>query len=284
MSDAPDPNAYRDVSRATYESWPYVNQSTLKEAARSCLARARYKQLHPEAPTSAQELGDHMHHAILEPRVFDENYAQLPDVDRRTNAGKAAWAKWEEENPGKIGLKSDDWILVRDMVRAVWEGPNTTARALLTAKGANELSCVWDDAQSGLRCKGRIDRFTSFEGGSVVVDVKTAIDASPDGFARAAARFGYHVQAAFYLDGLAALSPKQRRFLFLVVEKNPPYPVACYELGLPEIEEGRAQYREVLERWKFAEQNGLWPAYPLEIVPLSLPKWAFKLPTMEDVF
>ena len=78
------------------------------------------------------------------------------------------------------------------------------------------------------------------ECGSLIVDLKTTMDASPDAFARTAANFNYPLQAAYYVDGLQAAgiaSPDAvTSFVFLVVEKTPPYGVAVYTLPEDAIE------------------------------------------------
>ncbi len=49
-------------------------------------------------------------------------------------------------------------------------------------KGMNEVSIVWVDEQTGLKCKARLDRLTVYRGYPFVLDLKTSKDASPSPF------------------------------------------------------------------------------------------------------
>jgi exodeoxyribonuclease VIII len=117
-------------------------------------------------------------------------------------------------------------------------------------------------------------------GDNLIVDLKTAQDASPDAFARTAANFGYHAQAAYYLDGLRNLGycDEQAVFLFVVVEKTPPFGVAVYALDDDAIEAGRAQYEDAWSTYRSCRASNNWPSYPgsQKIETLSLPRWAVR--------
>ena len=78
-------------------------------------------------------------------------------------------------------------------------------------------------------CRARPD---ALDPNGLIVDLKTSQDASPDAFARTAATFKYHLQAAWYIDGLhaAGVTPEQTAFAFVVIEKTPPHSVGTYVL------------------------------------------------------
>ena len=70
----------------------------------------------------------------------------------------------------------------------------------LIAGGETENTAIWNDPLYGFRCKCRPDK--GFKDIGVLVDLKSAKDASPFEFSKDAANFGYHVQAAWYTDGM----------------------------------------------------------------------------------
>ena len=86
-----------------------------------------------------------------------------------------------------------------------------------------EIAIVWDDPETGLRCKARIDFVSEYDGWTVVGDLKSSINAAPKQWARAVANYGYHRQAAFYLDGCNAISPHDRLFAWIIQEKDDPF-------------------------------------------------------------
>jgi exodeoxyribonuclease VIII len=162
---------------------------------------------------------------------------------------------------------------MRDAIRA-----NAAARELLECPGKGEMSFFWRDAETGIWCKGRVDRFCEWMGFSVILDLKTTTDASPGDFKWQVARQHYHVKAAWYLDGLNAVQKAQRRFIWLAVEKDPPYLCALYEppdepgaFSRPDIslQRGRSLYRSLLERYASCEKSGVWPGYSEGVEPLG---------------
>lgn len=266
-----------DLGRKEYEQIDGANFSTLKHFARSP-AHGFEAMHHPPEPTDALEFGNAVHLAIFEPERLAKEYAVLPAIDRRTKEGKAEWARFEAEHPGRSYLNADKWMALEGIRKSVdafsAQQVKECGESLLSGEGKVEVAVVWTDAETGVLCKGRLDRFGSFLGHSIVVDLKTTEDARPFAFARSCAKFSYHAQSAMYVDGLASLSPRERRFVHVVVEKSPPFAVAAYELDDEAIAHGRTLYRSWLKQFKECKESGIWPAYPAGINPLALPSWA----------
>jgi len=271
IAPAIEPGIRQGMSRAEYEAIPAVNQSLLKHYRRSA-AHARVQMLSPHEPSESQELGTAIHCAILEPSRFAEEYVVSPKFDRRTTKGKQDAADFENANIGKCRIDADDYATCQGIAEAI--AASDTASWMLTTPGRQELGAVWIDPDTGLSCKALIDRITSHAGSTVVIDLKSTKDASPNAFARDVLNYGYHVQAAFYLDGLNVLGPASRRFVVIAVEKEPPYGVAVYELDDEWIDLGRDAYRDYLRKHAACLASGHWPGYSDAIIPISPPRWA----------
>lgn len=260
------------LSRATYESIAAANFSSLRLFERSA-AHVLEARTHPKAPTPAMELGTHAHAAILEPARFEAEYVVAPECDRRTTIGKRAWAEFEAASGSQTILREKDWEWVTALRDAVWAHP--LAARLLGGPGSCELAAVWKHDRTGLACKGLIDRVGQTDDGwTWVIDVKTARDAGARAFAREAAGYQYHAQAAFYLSGLNAIAPAKRRFAWVVVEKEPPYAVAVYEPDSAALDAGEQACERWLDAWQRCHETGEWPGYGVEIQSLELPRWA----------
>lgn len=270
----PKPGLHENVPFATYGSWDAVNQSILKLLDQRTPAHARHEQIEPSQSTEAQDVGSAWHAAVLEPERFEDLVQKAPTPYRRSNAEKAAWGQIAAEHPRAMILRPQDYEDVRGMVDAIWENP--TAAEYLRGLQKREVAVVWQDEETGLLCKALLDGFgTHPSGWSVIVDLKSAIDASREGFRRAVAKFGYHYQAAFYLDGLDALAPRPRQFVFLVQEHRPPFCSAVYELSPESIEEGRRRIRQALVTYAECKKRDVWPGYPHRLRQVILPPWAF---------
>jgi len=262
------------LSFSEYLKIDAINHSTLKLFAKSA-AHAQQEILHPSAPTPAQDLGQAIHTAILEPARFRKEYVLAPKVDRRTKEGKAAWAAFEDAHPNATVLKEEDHSTCKGISESAWS--HGIISQLLSGTGGNELVLLWDDEETAAPCKARLDRITVYNGFTCILDFKSTVEASIWAFARACAKYGYHSQGAFYLDGCKALeaAPVERRFLNVAFEKEPPYACAVYELTSASIEQGRMDYRKWMGQLLEARKTDLWPGYPTEIQQLELPKWAF---------
>lgn len=269
----PEPGVYAGIPYSEYETWDGINGSALKWFSRSA-AHARQYRVKPPEPSDEMQLGSAGHVCILEPERFPQVYVRGIKVDRRFKVGKAAWAAFERDSRDRIVLAPEEYDVCLALKEAVWSHP--TAADILRGPGGNELSAFWLDLETGKHCRARMDAIRSFYGWTFIVDLKTAADASPDGFSRASARLRYADQAAMYLDGLNALEARPRRFVHIVVETEAPFAVAVYELDDEAIEEGRRSYRAHLRQYAECLKTQTWGGYGDGILPLSLPRWSFK--------
>lgn len=270
---------YAGLKREEYSSIPAVSQSTLK-LFRKTAAHARAAMLSPKEPTDAMDFGNAFHCAVLEPLKFADSYVLAPNVGNRSAADKAIHAEFREANRGKEIVTLEEMTRVKAMKEACYS--NKIVASLLNGGGKNEVGVIWTDKETGLRCKALLDRVTNFVGYTVILDLKTCTDASPTEFARAAAKYGYHEQAAFYLEGLNALAPAPRRFFFVSVEKAEPYCVAIYELSDESLGHGRTAFRKHLNLYAQCKASDNWPGYPTGIMPLSIPSWAIESEVVND--
>ncbi len=254
------------LSFTDYLRLPYISAHGLMRIERSP-AHYRASREQPHAPTPAQALGTLAHLMILEPERVVTEMVVAPDCDRRTKAGKADWEAFQSESAGKLVVAKDQLALTLAMRESVMAQPY--ARALLAA-GFAETTVIAE--LEGVTVKGRPDWLPHDL--PVIVDLKTAVDASPKGFARAAANFAYHLQAALYTDLIHAMTGQRCEFVFLVVENEPPHGVALYQLDADAIERGRVRYQQALETYQHCLDTDDWPGYATEIQALELPRWA----------
>lgn len=286
--ETPNPGLYFDVDFDTYTWWAGVSHGVLANFRKTPL-HVRYELDHGgKARTPALELGWLLHLATLEPERFDASIAVAIKVDRRTTEGKRAWAEFEAANAGKQLVPSDDYESVMAMRSALYAHP--TAGEFLRSPGKQEVSVLWEDRETGVRCKGRIDKIGKIGEWPVIGDVKTAQDASRRAFESSFHLFGYGLQAAHYLAGLETLYPSPvsgsgqpfRRFVFFVVESAPPWAVAVYEPDDATLAQAEMDRQRHLRRWKKCKETGVWPGYPDGIELIAYPAWAMKQYSIEE--
>lgn len=227
----------------------------------------------PPDPTPAMIFGSQFHYAVLEPDLFDKRYVVAPSVDRRTKKGKAEWAEFQlslAENNQEV-ITQDSFDLIRSMRDSVFE--SEVAKGLLS-DGLAEQSIFWNHPTWGFPCKARPDFIN--EQYHLLIDLKTANDASPEAFAKAAANLKYHWQGYWYLTGIKDVfdnGGEYKDFIFIVVEKTPPYSVQNYILQQEHMALAREQIKPLLSRYAECFASDVWPGPPDRIQTLDLPAW-----------
>jgi exodeoxyribonuclease VIII len=222
-----------------------------------------------ERDTPALAFGRAFHCAVLEPVRFQETYVVEPDFgDCRKTENRRERDRWREENGSKRLLSADQMADIAGMSASI-RAHKLASRMI---DGIHEATICWEDGATGLKCKGRMDVYNRKLG--LVVDVKTALDASPREFAKAVNTHRYHVQDAMYREGLRALKLPVDHFVFLVVEKSPPYAVALYELDDKAGGRGYQTMHLDLGTLSDALEHDSWPGYSETIQTIDLPPWA----------
>lgn len=273
------PGIYPGISNNCYHGGIGISKSGLDLIHRSPAHFAAAK-AEPRKETPAMLMGTVAHVAILEPDTFAARYAASPKFDRRTTRGKQDAAAFELETltSGKTPIDPDMYDTALKMRDAVQAHP---ARRLFIPPGRAESSVFWHDAEvlaacgcepDCMYCKARPDWLRD---DGVIVDLKTTDSAQEDVWMRKVGTFRYHVQQAYYLDGVRAIRGEEpEAFVFLVVETSPPYGINICVLDQDSVDLGRAAYKADLQRYIECRQSGHWPSYSHDIKVISLPKWA----------
>ena len=249
--------AHPYMTEAQYRAVDAINISSLKHMSRSP-AHYRAALEHPREATPAQLLGSMLHATVAEPQRT--HYVVRPDgLSFASKEGKA----WRDSQTHPI-LGGDDDDAVQAMYRSLWR----SERAKRMIVGATKECAVFEIHQpTGLLLKGRIDLFNFDRAKKEVsiADIKTTDDASPGEFARSVRKWGYHRQAAYYMDLVGAT-----RFFFIAVEKAAPFAVAIYELDDRTIEAGREANDRDLATLATCIKTDAWPAYSQVEVKLGI--------------
>lgn len=256
---------YSDISNEDYHAFPAISNSYLSRLDK-CPAAAKV----PQETTAAMAFGSAAHCYILEgPEVFAAQFAVAPVCDKRTTAGKALFAEFQSANEGKTVISVADANQIIAMSKAVHAHPFASK---LLASGKAEQSIFWADPLTGLQMKVRPDWLPNC---GVAVDLKTTTDAEERAFTRSILNFGYHRQAALYLDGINAVcGGGYDAFIFIAVEKEEPHRVEVYTLGDDFVDAGRDDYRRILDIEVTCRANGEYPHFTNpEIAEIARPSW-----------
>lgn len=247
------------LARLQYESIVALNYSGMKEILRS---PAHYQTMlnKERSESKALRIGKMVHESILQPEIF-ELYKPEPQVDRRTKEGK------ETIEFFKASLKDGDRICSADEYDFVLSVADSVTIALekkgikfKETESVQQATC----GVTGVNLKCCLD---SIGEDNVIYDIKTTDDGSPQAFYRTALNYKYYIQSYLY----KAIS-NLNKFVFVVVEKEPPFAVSFYELGPEFDEKAKQEVDKALLIYSECMKTNKWPGYTEDIVKLDLPK------------
>jgi|DEB0MinimDraft_6_1074348.scaffolds.fasta_scaffold02477_9 exodeoxyribonuclease VIII len=175
----------------------------------------------------AMRVGRAAHSYILEGQEqFYKDFIVSPKFDKRTKAGKAAYAEFCEQAEGREVITEADYSLIQDMMDGVMQNPVAVS---LLAEGKAETVFRAKLGDIFLQC--RTDWVVENPDSYVIVDLKTT--SSPlERVADDIIKYNYHIQAAFYAKLVEVVTKKKvSDFVFLFVEKQHPFQSQCVEIG-----------------------------------------------------
>lgn len=110
----------------------------------------------------------------------------------------------------------------------------------------------------------------------------TAADIDPDSVARATAKYGYHKQLAWYVEGAQAVGLDVPDTALLVVQmKTAPYLVATYQIRPDDMGRGHEFNRKARDVYRACTAEDRWPGFvdvrgacsDTDVLSISLPTW-----------
>ena len=260
------------MTEQEYNKAEGIRRSSLWKMKRSA-AHFFYELNNPPEPTPALMLGDAVHTAVLgDYTEFWQRFAVI-GADLRTKTGREA--RDAALASGKVILTEDMFQAVDGITEAVLDCD--PARRLLA--GEHETAYFWTDEPTGEKCKCRTDSEIDLLGEHYIVDLKTCNDASTEQFMRDAMRYGYHLQAAMYCEGVKTVTGKESKFVFVAVEKNPPYAINILQPGEDFMLAGMDEFRYLLGYYHECKLRHEWPGYAGFdgiVNELNLPAWLRK--------
>jgi hypothetical protein len=196
-------------------------------------------------------IGSALHELILEPELFESNFAVSPKFDRRTKDGKAGYDLFELQNEGKTIINEDDMDMIRKMAESSLS--NETFVELIK-DSYREVSCYTTDEKTGLKLRLRPDAMAVNK--STITDIKSCIDSSIKKFKSDVYNYGYSISASYYCDFL-----NRENYVFGAIEKDAPHQLSLFILSDEMIQYGREQYRMGLDLLKWSLDNDFWCDY-----------------------
>ncbi len=281
INECPEPGIYYDIPFEQYVAWDAVNNSRLKLLERSPL---HYKTGFKNEPTASMALGSLCHAGVLEPLKLIERYTYMPDfsrdVENVTSGGERSFSKATKyvkqcEDQFRTAMRGKEIIdetAYKKMIGISSTLSQCELMQFLRKKGSAEVSIVWVDSETGLRCKARADwvRDSQPQEPLVVLDLKTTQDASD--FERSIYKYGYHRQLAFYRRGFREVTGRAADMWICAVETTEPFGHRVAPMR-ESLDQGDREVSALLKQLRDCTDGNAWHGYdhPDEWL---LPEWA----------
>jgi hypothetical protein len=241
--------------------------------------------------------GTIIHTALLEPKRFEKNRVLEPDA-HWNKAGKIEWFDFFQEcderelmvmspheainlkvserptayMPNVIHVSVAEMEMIEGIKESVYDSEAFSDLLIGTPEESGYLET--SEEYDNTIIKTRPDIRTPIRG--KVTDIKSTIDAR-DFLRKDLINYKYHVKAAWYLDICNALEETTEyfEFVWLVVEKTPPFGVMAYRMDITsdEFKEGRHLGLKALAEYRDCKRANHWPCYDDKIRRAEFPKW-----------
>ena len=266
-----------DIPAESYHTALGVSQSMLKHMRPTPAHLLGYLECRRKQ-TPAMKMGTLVHSRVLEPETPLPLAVKPEGMRFSTKEGKA-W-RAEQRLQGLTIITQEEGAILEGCVASVTAHPRCRE---IFASGEAELSIfkTWHCEGGATLRKARLDWLPT--NSNAIVDIKTCQDASEAAFRREILERGYHRQAAYYLDIYNDAQAEgtidvRTCFVFVAVEKAPPYCVRVYDLSPKAIALGRRMNVEDLQTYTACRASGVFPGYPEDIAEIDLPNHAYPKP------
>ena len=256
-----------------------ISKSRLANMA-VCPAYFKWCEDNPTEPSEDMVLGSAFHKIVLEPETFDKEFMIMPHFDRRTKEGRLGYENLMNKVQGECItlITKEQYETICGMRDSIMSNPY--ARKLIN--GNIEQSMYFTDDLTKVECKCRPDVWRKVADRVVITDLKSAKSVMPNEFMRDCVKYHYDLQTAMYRDGASKVLgvPKDNiDFVFIAVEKKPPYLLNIMQADTYVIQKGEADFREYIGTYAECLETQNWYSFNGKdniINNLSLPSYLLK--------
>lgn len=175
---------------------------------------------------------------------------------------------------GLVPVLAGDMGMIHEIVAAAKSAiaHSELAEAFTPAAGKPEQTLIWQEGEIWLR--SRPDWMTNDH--RLIIDLKTTTgSAEPSQWLRTMLGNGNDLQAVLGLRGIKALTTAgcYCKFVFWVVEQNPPYASSFVGLSPQFLEMSEHKIERAIRLWSDCSLTNCWGGYPSRICWVEPPSW-----------
>ncbi len=124
--------------------------------------------------------------------------------------------------------------------------------------GSYQEELYWCDPNYFVDCKGKLDWIS--EDKKLIIDFKTTVDSSYEGFSKSIKTYNYRLQAGMYAYAIQLkYNLKQLPdFMFVAVQKSIPYTTNIFKCSSTMLKEGIEEMKELLGLYSYYMETNEW--------------------------
>ena len=266
------------LENSVYRDGPGISFSNIKEIFEpNTPQNFKIKLGQERVATKAMEIGTATHLGILQHEEFIKTVRVAPDVNKRTKAGREEFQKFTEENAGKIILNNDDLERIEGMSEKVLAHPRLSG---LINNDSNFIEHRGFFNWHNVFCKFSPDLLNRKT--CLIVDLKTAQAGHFYAFRNEIRQYHYDAQAAMYLYGARQIFNEKFQFMWLVIEKHPPFQIYLYYPSKRMIIKAFERLESSVKLIAKCYKENKFPGVPVEAVEIDFPDYHYREET--DIF
>lgn len=252
------------VTESNAEYHGYKGAVSKSQLARMAVCPKYFKWCEDNPPEQSEEMvvGSAFHKLVLEPQDFGAEFVVMPEIDRRTKSGKESYMVFLQQAQGRQIITQEQYKTICGMRDSVL---TTVEKVPALLKGVHEKSMYGIDKLTGECIKTRPDCYKIMGKGKeknlTIVDFKSCRSAQENDFLNDVLKFHYDLQAYMYTKNASDLLDipfENISFLFVAVEKKPPYLARDFETDEFVLRYGEMRYREYIGMYHRAKTTNNW--------------------------
>lgn len=241
--------AIKRIHETIYHQIEGLNWSSLKELKKS---PEQFLYAQNLKPTQAQEMGSFLHSYLLEPEECKKTYAIMPQINRRTKAGKEEYNQLIEKYPNRKWVNQEEANIARELKEYL-------SKSKIYKALTSEIVCIESAVtfyHMGVSCKMKLDMLSRYKDALILTDLKSCRNIW--GFNVDVKKYDYISQLAYYGLGLAYNNINVERYILVALSKKAPYISIINEYDKKLVESRIDGINELMQEYINRKQSNHW--------------------------
>lgn len=205
--------------------------------------------------TKAMRKGSILDIKLLTPKEFEKKVVIVDKIPGQDTKGYQDFINSFKEQK-VLPTTKDELERIDKAIESMRSTPEVNM--YLEGMKRTQIELKWHNKKNNLPLIGYADFESDIGGELFLVDLKKTKDADPDVFVRDIYKYGYHLQAAAYLDAYHKRHFKFPYFINICVELHEPFNCSVMFYESKTIEQAKDEFFGILDAFRYCMDNDLF--------------------------